>query len=102
MNIEFSTINLQYLLQVRELARTHPSVAGPFLGLPRDLVSLFAELNAEQLAGITKVKIPLLVARGDPWWWSRLLKALDDRRPDELEAVLEHAQLAFVPLQWRR
>ena len=64
-------------------------------------MSLFAELNAEQLAGITKVKFPLLVARGDPWWWSRLLKALHGSRPDELEAVLEHAQLAFVPMQWK-
>ena len=96
VDIEFSTLNLQYLLQARELARVQPTVAASILGLPQELVTLFAGLNADQLAGIAKVKTPLLVARGDPWWWSRLLTALRDSRVDEIEAVLEHAQLALV------
>lgn len=96
MDIEFSSVNLQYLLQTRELARFHPAVAPAVLGLPEDLTELFAQLSAEQLAGIAKVKIPLLVARGDPWWWSRLLIALQEARSEEIDAILEHAELAFV------
>ena len=71
-------------------------MAPTVLGLPRDLTALFAALDAEQLAGFGQVKIPLLVARGDPWWWARLLEALEAGRPEEIDAVLEHAQLAFV------
>lgn len=95
MEWDFSTVNLNYLLRARELARSHPAVATTVLGLPPALVSAIAALDAGQLTHLGQVKPPLLVARGDAWWWGRLVAALETGRADEIDAVLEHAQLLF-------
>ena len=96
MEVEFSTVNLHYLLQARELARWKPHVAACVLGLPPDLVALFAELTPEQLVPLGRIKTPLVVARGESWWWNQLLTAVRDGQTNELDAVLEHAQLVLA------
>lgn len=96
MEWDFSTVNLNYLLRARELARAQPAVAATVLGLPPELVCAVAALDADHLARLGQVKPPLLVARGDAWWWARLVAALETGRADEIDAVLEHAQLLFV------
>ena len=96
MEVDFSSINLQYLLQVRDIAQQHPELASAVLGLPMELTDLFVHAPDECLVEVTKIKTPLLVAKGDAWWWSRLFNALNECRQDEIKAVLEHGSLAAV------
>ena len=53
-------------------------------------------MPSEYLEKIAQVKVPLLAARGDPMWWSRLFKALVDENPDEIESILEAVTLAVL------
>lgn len=96
MEIDFSSLNLQYLIQVRDIARRSPELAAAILGLPVDLVRALASLKAEGLSKLARIKGPLLTLRGDPIWWSRLFKALKEADTGEVEAVLGHANLAVV------
>ncbi|MCP4287201.1 MAG: hypothetical protein GY792_22615, partial [Gammaproteobacteria bacterium] len=36
---------------------------------------------------------PLITPRRDVWWWSRLLLALQDGQPAEIETLMEQAAL---------
>jgi hypothetical protein len=92
-DIDFSRVNLQYLICARDLARVDPERATVLLGIPDDLVQLLAELEPAALVAVTEVRVPLLVLRQEPWWWHRLFTALQADRPDELRAVLEQAGL---------
>lgn len=96
MEIDFSSLNLQYLLQVRDIARNSPELAVAVLGLPVELVQLMASLTAEGLSQIARFKGPLLTVRGDAGWWARLFTGLKGARQGEVEAILEHANLAVV------
>lgn len=96
MEIDYSNLNLQYLLQVRDVARRSPELGAAILGLPVELVSALASLRAEGLSKLACIKGPLLTLRGDPTWWSRLLTALKESQPGEVDVVLAHANLAVV------
>ena len=96
MEVDFSSINLQYLLQVRTIAKQHPELASTVLGLPVELTEVLVHASDESLAEMAKIKTPLLVARGKHLWWSRLFNALKEGRQGEIKAVLEHANLAVV------
>ena len=91
--IDFSRVNLQYLICARDLAREFPERAGVLLGAPEDIVALLVELEPAALVAVTEVKVPLLVLRQEAWWWQRLFTALQAGRLDELRAVLEQAGL---------
>ena len=90
-DVDFSRVNLHYLICARDLARASPARAAVLLGVPEDLGQLLAELDAEALAAVTEIKAPLLILRQEPWWWKRLFTALRANRPDELQSVLEQA-----------
>ena len=75
-DIDFSHVNLQYLICARDLARSYPERAPLLLGATDDLVRLLAELDPATLVAVTAVKAPLLVLRQEPWWWHRLFTAL--------------------------
>ena len=96
MKIDFASLNLQYLIQVRDIAREDPDVAARLLGLPPELASHLAEVHSDQLTKIAQIKLPLLVARGDTVWWCRLVKALVEENPAEIDAVLQAASLAML------
>jgi len=96
MEIDFSNLILQCVLQVRNIARKCLELAVTILGLPVELVSMLASLIAEGLSKIARIKVSLLTLRGDSGWWSRVFTALKDPRPGEVEVVLEHASLAVV------
>ena len=96
MHIDFSEVNLQYLIHVRDIAREDPKLAAPLLGIPTDLASLLAEAPSEYLSKIAQVKVPLLTARGDSVWWYRLFKALVEKNPAEVESVLQAASLTVL------
>jgi hypothetical protein len=96
MECNFCAVNLQYLLQARQAARSDPELAGIMLGIPPDLVCVIAELDDACLAQVAQIKAPLVIARGDLWWWSRLRQAFDVGNADEIEAVVDHASLATL------
>ena len=97
MKMDFSQVNLQYLIQARDLAKQDPQMAAVLLGIPDEIACMLSELSAQELTQIIQIKAPLLIPRQGAWWWSRLLTALRDRRPDEIEAVIEHASLIVAP-----
>ena len=92
-DIDFSRVNLQYLISARDLARVDPERTTVLLGVADDLVQLLAELEPAALVAVTEVRVPLLVLRQEPWWWHRLFTALQAGRADEIRAVLEQAGL---------
>jgi len=96
MKIDFSSVNLQYLIHVRDIAREDPDVAAPLLGMSPELAGLLAQAPSEYLAKIAQVKMPLLAARGDVVWWDRLFKALIEENPEEIDAVIQAASLAVL------
>ena len=50
-DIDFSHVNLQYLICARDLARSYPERAALLLGATDDLVRLLAELDPATLVG---------------------------------------------------
>lgn len=95
-DIDFSRVNLQYLICARDLARSYPERAAVLLGATADLVRLLAELEPAVLVAVTEVRAPLLVLRQELWWWDRLFTALQTGRPDEWQAVLAQAGLIIA------
>lgn len=96
MKLDFSSINLQYLIHVRDVARQEPDVAASLLGISPEIANLLAQVPSEYLTKITEVKVPLLVARGDAIWWYRLFNALIENNLNEVESVLQGTSLAVL------
>ena len=76
MNWDFSHLNLEYLIQARDLALEDRQRAGAILGVPEAMASILADLTPQLLARLTRIDHPLVTPRPDVWWWSRLLVAL--------------------------
>ncbi len=102
MLIDFSDLNLQYLVMARDLVRRHPELGAALLGVPDELVRLLADLSPKALSHVTCIRPPLLAPRNDFVWWSRLLRALHEGHRAEIEAVLEHASLMMASQEKRR
>jgi Flagellar transcriptional activator (FlhD) len=96
MTFDFSQVNLQYLIRARDIARHDPQLASTLTGMPEELAQLLAEVSAEELAHVAQFKAPLLIPRQEAWWWSRLFTAIRDGRPEEVQAIMEHASLITV------
>ncbi len=93
MNQDFSHLNLEYLIQARDLAIADQRQAGAILGIPDALVGLLPNLTPKMLASLTRIPHPLITPRRDVWWWSRLLIALQDGHCAEIETVIDQASL---------
>lgn len=93
MNRDFSHLNLEYLIQARDLVIADPRRAGAMLGISDPLAGLLPELTPKMLASLIRIPQPLITPRRDLWWWSRLLLALQDGQPAEIETVMEQASL---------
>lgn len=91
--MDFSHVNLEYLIRARDLATQNPDACAPLLDVPDPLASRLARVSPEALALITDFKPPLVAPRLESWWWDQLLRALTDGEPGELPAILEHAAL---------
>ena len=76
MDIDFSRVNIHYLLKARELVREHPERALTLLGIRERHAALLGNIPAEVLATMTLIRTPLLVPRHASWWWMRLLDAI--------------------------
>ncbi|PUB80047.1 MAG: hypothetical protein DBP02_21480 [gamma proteobacterium symbiont of Ctena orbiculata] len=96
MKIDFSSVNVEYLIHVRDIAREDPEMAAPLMGMSPELADLLAQTPADYLAKIAQVKVPLIAARGDTVWWNRLFKALIEGKTEEVDAVLQAASLAVL------
>ncbi|WP_029131771.1 flagellar transcriptional regulator FlhD [Sedimenticola selenatireducens] len=93
MNIDFSDLNLQYLIQARDLARQDPHLAGVLLGIPSEMAGMVGNLSPRTLAQITQIKIPLITPQQETGWWLRLLTALKDEDQNEIGAIMAQAPL---------
>lgn len=101
MNLEtdFSSINYQYLLKVRDLAKQEPDLVVALLGIPRELALPLAQTSAPALAALTHIREPLITLRMESWWWERFIKAINEGRQEEIDAVIEHASfLGTTPM----
>ncbi len=96
MEIVFSNLILQCVLQVCNIARKCLELAIAIPGLLVELVSMLVSLIAKGQSKIARIKVSLLALRGDSGWWSRLFTALKAPRLGEVEVVLEHASLAVM------
>lgn len=97
MHFDFSQLNLQYLIQARDLACRNPTLVAPLLAIPDDMATLLTELTPQELAHVARIKPPLLTPRQEMWWWKRLLTALREGRMDEIDVVMEHLSLIAAP-----
>lgn len=91
--IDFSHLNLEYLVQARDLARENPQSCAVLLGISPALANQLAQVSPEGLSLVAQFKPPLVTPRLTQWWWERLLYALSDGDRLELQSVLEHAGL---------
>jgi hypothetical protein len=96
MNIDFSQVNLQYLIQVSQLAKQDPVLTAAMTGMPDETASLLGSLTPGDLARVSVIKPPLLTPHQAPWWWSRLFTALSEGRSGEINTLLE--QTASITL----
>ena len=96
MEIDFSQVNLQYLIQARDLAKEDPERAAVLLGVESTLTEMLAEVTPAELMHITRIKVPLLRPHEQIWWWSRFLQAIKDGQSGEIDALLEHANLIAI------
>ena len=93
MEFDFSHVNLEYLIQGRDLARHNPRAAALMLGLSDELADRLAHITPAGLTLVTSFKPPLVAPRLANWWWDRLLRALAEGDRGELQVILEHAGL---------
>lgn len=93
MEWDFSRINLEYLIQARDLARSNPKAGAILMGLPDDLSQLLSKISPHELTLITQLRPPLIAPRYSVWWWQRLLNALQEGDTEELRVILDHAGL---------
>ena len=93
MNIDFSLLNLQYLIQVNQLARQDVALTAAVTGLPKETATVLGALTPANLADISIIKLPLIAPHSDHWWWSRLFTALSEERQEEVNILLEQAAL---------
>ena len=97
MNVDFSQVNLQYLIQARDLAKQDPERAAILLDMPLDQARLVAALTPQELAKVGCLKPPLLILRPESCWWLRLFTAIREGRIEEIDAIMEHATLIISP-----
>lgn len=91
LDTDFSSINYQYLLKARDVARRDPDLVVALLGIPKELVEPLAQTSASALAALMQINEPLLMLRAESWWWERFFMAINDGRQEEIDAVIEHA-----------
>ncbi len=96
MKMDFSQVNLEYLIQARDLSKQDPALAPVLLDIPDEMACMLPELSPHQLTQILQIKPPLVIPRQEAWWWSRLFTALRDGRPEEIETIVEQASLLVV------
>ena len=96
MDFDFSQLNLQYLIQARDLAKQDPELAAVILGIEAKLADKLAQVTPIELAQINCIRVPLIKPYDEFWWWSRFLEAIKIGNPVEIEVLLEHANLAAI------
>ena len=91
LDTDFSSINYQYLLKVRDIAKQEPDLVVALLGIPKELALPLSQTSAPALAALTNIREPLVTLRVETWWWHRFLKAINEGKLEEIDAVIEHA-----------
>ena len=91
LETDFSSINYQYLLKVRDIAKQEPDLVVALLGIPKEVALPLAQASPPALAALTQIREPLITLRMETWWWDRFFKAINEGRQEEIDAVIEHA-----------
>ncbi len=87
MKMDFSQVNLQYLVQARITAKRGPQLAAVLPGIHDGMTCMLFNLSVQELTRIIQIKTPLLIPRQEAWWWSRLLTCHRNGRRYEIEAM---------------
>ena len=90
MDVDFSSVNLQYLLRARDCAREDLPRSEVLLGIAPELARLLAESEPELFGAFPKIQTPLLTPKGTPLWWTRLFEVIRSGRTGELDTILAH------------
>ncbi|HET7674316.1 MAG TPA: hypothetical protein VFL54_02235 [Gammaproteobacteria bacterium] len=93
MDVDFSHLNLTYLIQARDLCREDPEMAALLLDIPPHLAAALSTTDPSALSYVGAVSLPLVSPRGNMQWWHRLFDALRENDPAEIQAVVR--QLGF-------
>ncbi|MGH8557796.1 MAG: flagellar transcriptional regulator FlhD [Methylococcales bacterium] len=96
MEIDFSQVNLQYLIQARDLAKVDREQAAVILGVDATLTELFAQVTPAELVHINRIRVPLIKPHEQFWWWSRFVQTIKSGEPAKIEVLLEHANLIAI------
>lgn len=96
MTIDFSDVNLQYLIQARDLSKEDPELAAVLMGVEPGFTELFARVTPAQLAPFGRVRVPLIKPHQQLWWWSRFAHALKSGESGAMDALLEQANLMVI------
>ena len=88
MIFDFSALNLEYLIQARDLAMTDPELVAVMFGIDIEITRLLGQMTPKELALISLIRQPLVIPRQEPWWWSRLFNALRAGSPEEIAAAV--------------
>ena len=96
MKCDFAELNLQYLIQARDIAKEDPEHASVILGINKKIAKDLAKLSPAALSMVSTIKVPLIGPKQPTWWWKRLPRALDEERSDEVQAIMEHANLLAI------
>jgi len=93
LTCNFSKINLQYLIQARDIAKKDVERGAILLGMGYELSKELAEISPGDLALVAQVTVPLIRPHPNVVWWQRFFQALSEGRVEEAQAVMQHANL---------
>jgi len=88
MKCNFSSINLQYLIQARDIAKKDAEHGAIILGMDKQLSEELAEISPQDLSMVARVKVPLIGPHQHTVWWKRFFRALDEGRTEEVQAII--------------
>jgi hypothetical protein len=97
--MDFTSANLQYLLALRELARSEPQLAGTVAGVPDSIADFVASLNDARVLEVAGHSYPLMIPRTDATWWHRLADAARDENDEEFASLLDNDSLFSTDAQ---
>lgn len=95
MDVDFSHLNLEYLIQARDLCREDPEMAALVLDIPPHLAAALSMVDPAALSHTDGVSLPLISPRGSMQWWHRFFDALRGNNPAEIQAVIRQLGLSM-------
>lgn len=99
MDVNFSTFNAEYFLAVKDVIRQDPTAGAVLFGTSHEFLQCVSQLTPHQLAKLVNVKMPLVVPRQNPTWWTRFFRAITDGDRSELVTLSDEAGYYLIQRQ---